>query len=107
MRFIRYFFVFFIAATAWTAAPIGALAQARADEFKPRHADGQSSLPLSHYCTHVPDLSVNRPDSVDTWVKICTVFFNAKIAPPGPPMGGQGSEKQPPPPAAKQSPPLR
>lgn len=50
---------------------------AGADESPAKHAGAQSGIPLSYFCNHVPDLSVTRPDAVDTWVKICTVYFSA------------------------------
>lgn len=59
-------------------------AAAFADEYPPKHAGAQSGVPLTYYCTHVPDLSVNRPDAADTWVKICTVYFKAQPNRPAP-----------------------
>ena len=41
-----------------------------------KHAGEQSGLPLSYYCTHVPDLSVKRSDAVDDWLSICALYFS-------------------------------
>ncbi|MCP5373065.1 MAG: hypothetical protein H6907_15170 [Hyphomicrobiales bacterium] len=41
--------------------------------------------PLSVYCNTVPDLSVQRTDQVDNWVRICTVWLNANCAKAPPP----------------------
>ncbi len=106
MRFIIYPFVFLVAL-------MSGYPPAWADEFPAKRTGGQSGLTLSYYCTHVPDLSVNRPDSVDTWVKICTVYFNARTnlpdLRPGRPgrQGGPGAGKQLQPPANKPEPPPR
>lgn len=39
---------------------------------------GRGKQPLSVYCNTVPELGTARSDSVDNWVKICTVWLNAK-----------------------------
>lgn len=39
---------------------------------------GDAGKPLEQYCNTVPDLSVQRMDSVDNWVRICTVWFEAR-----------------------------
>ena len=59
-----------------------------------KHAGAQSGLPLSYYCTHVPDLSVNRPDAVDDWHKICSLYFSRPQAqiPPGEASGAQAGQ---------------
>lgn len=67
---------------------------AGAEEFRPRHSDGMSGIPLSHYCNHVPDLSVNRPDAVGTWVKICTVYFGAVSNQPAKTATGSPSQSE-------------
>jgi hypothetical protein len=41
-----------------------------------------SGRPLREYCNTVPDLTVQRTDAVDNWVKICTVWFNAACREP-------------------------
>jgi hypothetical protein len=61
-----------------------------------KHAGAQSGLPLSYYCTHVPDLSVNRPDAVDDWLKICTLYFSRPQA-PNPPAEAPGARAGQPP----------
>ncbi|MDP6787342.1 MAG: hypothetical protein QF830_00790 [Rhodospirillales bacterium] len=59
-----------------------------------KHAGEQSGLALSYYCTHVPDLSVNRPDAVDDWHKICSLYFSRPQAqiPPGEASGAQAGQ---------------
>ena len=34
-----------------------------------------SDRPLKEYCSHAPDFSVQRTDSVDNWVKVCSIWF--------------------------------
>ena len=55
----------------------------------PAAADQKAAAgqPLSVYCNTVPDLSVQRTDQVDNWVRICTVWLHANCgkAPPPPP----------------------
>ncbi|OHC76059.1 MAG: hypothetical protein A3G18_04260 [Rhodospirillales bacterium RIFCSPLOWO2_12_FULL_58_28] len=73
----------FFTVAVWPLCALMTLAAsgiALADEVPAKHPDAQSGTPLNHYCLHVPDLSVDRPGSVDTWVKICTVYFNANPA---------------------------
>jgi len=36
-----------------------------------------SGIPLVQYCNVAPDLSVKRTDSVDNWVKICSIWLAA------------------------------
>ena len=36
-----------------------------------------TGMPLAKYCNIVPNLSVKRGDAVDTWVALCTVWFQA------------------------------
>lgn len=38
---------------------------------------GSSGMPLDIYCNTVPHLAVQRSDSVDNWVRICTTWLNA------------------------------
>ena len=57
------------------AAPVAA--QGVNDQNPGRFQGGQSGVPLSFFCNHVPDLSVQRSDGVDNWVRICTVWFAA------------------------------
>ena len=57
------------------AAPVAA--QGVNDQNPGRFQGGQSGVPLSFFCNHVPDLSVQRSDGVDNWVRICTVRFAA------------------------------
>ncbi len=38
---------------------------------------GSSGMPLALYCNTVPHLAVQRSDSVDNWVRICTVWFKS------------------------------
>jgi hypothetical protein len=41
---------------------------------------GRSGQALSVYCNSVPEMGVQRSDSVDNWVKICSVWLNAKAS---------------------------
>lgn len=41
---------------------------------------GRSGQALSLYCNTVPEMGVQRSDSVDNWVKICSVWLNAKAS---------------------------
>jgi hypothetical protein len=50
-------------------------AQGVSDQNPGRFQGGQSGVPLSFFCNHVPDLSVQRSDGVDNWVRICSVWF--------------------------------
>ena len=42
-------------------------------------------MPLEKYCNTVPNLSVKRRDAIDTWVSLCTVWFEAHRDKPKPP----------------------
>lgn len=60
---------------------------------------GAAGKPLAQYCNTVPDLSAQRSDAVDNWVKICTVWFAAnRPAEPRPPRDDprpkEGGEKK-------------
>ena len=57
------------------AAP--ASAQGVNDQNPGRFQGGQSGVPLSFFCNHLPDLSVQRSDGVNNWVRICTLWFAA------------------------------
>jgi len=57
-------------------APVSA--QGVNDQNPGRFQGGQSGVPLSFFCNHVPDLSVQRSDGVDNWVRVCTVWFAAQ-----------------------------
>lgn len=57
-------------------APVSA--QGVNDQNPGRFQGGQSGVPLSFFCNHVPDLSVQRSDGVDNWVRVCTVWFSAQ-----------------------------
>jgi hypothetical protein len=65
-------------------------AQGINDQNPGRFQGGQSGVPLSFFCNHVPDLSVQRTDGVDNWVRICSVWFasqrNVRPIPSNPPM---------------------
>ncbi len=39
---------------------------------------GDAGMPLAQYCNTVPALQVQRRDSVDNWIRICTVWLNAR-----------------------------
>jgi hypothetical protein len=52
-----------------------ASAQGVSDQNPGRFQQGQSGIPLSFFCNHVPDLSVQRSDGVNNWVRICSVWF--------------------------------
>ncbi|MEE8393099.1 MAG: hypothetical protein V3R66_02040 [Rhodospirillales bacterium] len=88
---------FFMALLIW--APADSQSGPEPAPNTPKFQGGQSGLPLSYFCNHVPDLSVNRTDGVDNWVRICTVYFSARsnrpkgFAPPapGPQPDGQGT----------------
>ena len=62
-----------------------------------KHAGDQSGLPLSYFCTHVPDLSVKRPNAVDDWLKICTLYFSRPQAENPPAVVPNTHAGQPPP----------
>ncbi|MCB2102410.1 MAG: hypothetical protein KDE22_16150 [Rhodobacterales bacterium] len=62
---------------ALVAALVAAAPQARAEQ------KGRSGQPLAVYCNTAPDFSVQRSDSVDNWVRICTVWLNAPNAATG------------------------
>ena len=70
---------------------------AAAIENPAKHAGAQSGLSLSYYCAHVPDLSVNRPDAVDDWLKICALYFSRPQAQNPPGEGADARAGQPPP----------
>ncbi|MGB0670643.1 MAG: hypothetical protein ACPGNT_04050 [Rhodospirillales bacterium] len=63
----------FLSAIALSALLVSALAVPSV------HAEqkGSAGQPLSLYCNTVPDLSVQRTDQVDNWVRICTVWLAA------------------------------
>ncbi|MDP6572587.1 MAG: hypothetical protein QGI63_10135 [Rhodospirillales bacterium] len=44
-----------------------------------------TGMPLAKYCNTVPNLSVKRRDAIDTWVSLCTVWFQAHRDRPRPP----------------------
>lgn len=46
----------------------------------------RQGLPLEIFCNTVPDLTVKRTDSVDNWVRICTVWLSAKCQASTPPL---------------------
>ena len=64
---------FVLVFSLYVSAPV--VAQGVNDQNPGRFQGGQSGIPLSFYCNHVPDLSVQRSDSVDNWVQICSVWF--------------------------------
>ena len=70
-------------------------AAAAAIENPAKHAGEQSGLPLSYFCTHVPDLSVKRSDAVGDWLKICTLYFS-RPQPQNPPGEAPGPRAVPP-----------
>ena len=43
-----------------------------------------TGMPLAKYCNTVPNLSVKRRDAIDTWVSLCTVWFQAHPVKPRP-----------------------
>ena len=61
-----------VAALSWPAA-----GTARAEQ------KGRGGQPLSVYCNTAPDFSVQRRDSVDNWVRICSLWLNAPNAATG------------------------
>lgn len=86
---------FFTMSASGALMAVAASGTALADENPAKHPDAQSGIPLLHYCNHVPDLSVDRPGSVETWVKICTVYFNARTNSSGPRSPADRPEKPP------------
>ncbi len=44
-----------------------------------------TGMPLAKYCNTVPNLSVKRRDAIETWVALCTVWFQAHHDRPRPP----------------------
>ncbi len=88
---VRRFQIF--AVVAVSAAVVSAAAAAQ--QKPPTHAEAQGGLPLSYYCSHVPELTVNRPHAVDDWVRICTVYFNARPHPPDSQAAPNQSESPP------------
>lgn len=60
----------------WAASLVLLAVSARAEQA------GDSGKSLAQFCNTVPDLSTLRSDSVDNWVKICTVWFNAACRAP-------------------------
>ena len=56
-----------------------------------------TGMPLEKYCNTVPNLSVKRRDAIDTWVSLCTVWFEAhgdkRQPPPRPPEGAKPEKK--------------
>ena len=44
-----------------------------------------TGMPLAKYCNTVPHLSVQRRDAIETWVALCTVWFQAHHDRPRPP----------------------
>ncbi|CCQ72789.1 hypothetical protein [Magnetospira sp. QH-2] len=43
----------------------------------PGEQTASSGQPLAIYCNSVPHLAVQRSDSVDNWVRICTIWLAA------------------------------
>ncbi len=43
-----------------------------------------SGIPMAQYCNVTPDLSIDRTDSVDNWVRICSVWLAATGGRAGP-----------------------
>ena len=43
--------------------------------------DSRSGQPLSVYCNTAPEMGVSRSDSVDNWVRICTLWLNSQNKP--------------------------
>ncbi len=52
-----------------------------------------TGMPLAKYCNIVPNLSVKRGDAIDTWVALCTVWFQANCDKPPPPPKDAKPEK--------------
>ncbi len=72
---MKQFFAAGALAFALAFGAVGAAAQQR----------DTTGMPLAKYCNIVPNLSVKRGDAVDTWVALCTVWFQAhrdKLPPP-------------------------
>ncbi len=67
-----------IAALIVIVAANVASSQGVSDQNPGRFQGGQSGIPLSFFCNHVPDLSVQRSDGVNNWVRICSVWFAAQ-----------------------------
>lgn len=46
---------------------------------------GRSGQPLAVFCNVAPELSTQRSDSVDNWVRICSLWlnFSCKVKKPG------------------------
>ncbi|MEO5336950.1 MAG: hypothetical protein H7841_08660 [Magnetospirillum sp. WYHS-4] len=69
---------------------------------------GRSGQALNVYCNTVPEMGTARSDSVDNWVKICTVWLNAKAGLAEKPKKGKEKVEEedvpppPPKPAAKE-----
>lgn len=63
---------------------------------------GRSGQALSVYCNSVPEMGVQRSDSVDNWVKICTVWLNAKSSLAEKPRKARDKDDDAPPPPAKE-----
>lgn len=53
-----------------------------------------TGMPLAKYCNIVPNLSVKRRDAIDTWVSLCTVWFEAQRKRPPPPPRPPKPEKK-------------
>ena len=68
----------------WFKAPIvtivGAFLLTLILGFQPALAEieqsGRSGQPLSVFCNVAPELSTQRSDSVDNWVRICSLWLN-------------------------------
>lgn len=63
---------------------------------------GRSGQALSVYCNSVPEMGVQRSDSVDNWVKICSVWLNAKASLAEKPRKAKDKDDDAPTPTAKE-----
>lgn len=59
------------------ALMLAAVLSPSAASAAPGEQTSSSNMPLALYCNTVPHLAVQRSDSVDNWIRICTVWLTA------------------------------
>ncbi len=72
---MRNIFIFTIAAVA--AAVLSLPAESAEQQ-------SYSGIPMAQYCNVAPDLSIDQTNSVDNWVRICSVWLSATGGRAGP-----------------------
>ncbi|MEQ8192901.1 MAG: hypothetical protein RIB59_00285 [Rhodospirillales bacterium] len=90
--------------TGLFVAPALANAQSGAPSGAPmgtNEQSGRSGQPLSVFCNVAPELSTQRSDSVDNWVRICSLWLPYNCAPKDMGPGGKKARFEAEPPGFK------